>query len=131
MLVFVIGGGPGIVAARAVHQDVAGPQVPEHLLVHLFQRFGVQHVGLVALADIALGLHFIGQLFHGFFVQVQRRHFRARLGVSPGHIAAQHAARAGNDHDFAGKVHVQRKVHDDSLLSNSAVRQRSEWRVGS
>ena len=55
MLILIVRGGTGIVAARAVHQDVAGAEVGKHLLVHLLQGLSLQYVGLVALADIALG----------------------------------------------------------------------------
>ena len=117
MLIFVVGGGPGIVAARAVHQDVAGSQVLEHLLMHFFQSNRVQHVGFVANAAIALGLQVGRQLLHGFFIQVQRRHLRTCLGIGPGHIAAQHAARAGHHNDLTGKIHVQGESHRALLLS--------------
>ena len=106
VLVLVVGGGPGVIAPRAVHQDVAGAQVGQHLLVDGLQRLRLQHVGLVALADKALGLALVRQLLDGFLVQIQRRHLGPRLGKGPGHGAAQHAARAGDHHYLAGKVNI-------------------------
>ncbi len=108
VLVLVVRGGPGVVAARPVHQNIAGAQVLEHLLMHRLQGLRLQHVGLVALTDEALGFALVGQLFDRFLIQVQSRHLRARLGERLRHGAAQHAARAGDYHHFAGEINFQR-----------------------
>ena len=110
VLVLVVGGGPGIVAAGAVHQNVAGAQVGQHRLMHGLQRLGVQNIGLVALADEAFGLQLLRQLLHRILVQVQSRHLGAALGKGPGHDAAQHAARTGHNHNLAAIINIQRKI---------------------
>ncbi len=110
VLVLIVRGGPGVIAPRAVHQDVAGAQVGQHLLVDGLQRLWLQHVGLVALADKALRFALIGQGLHRLLVQVQGGHLGPRLGKRPGHGAAQHAARAGDYHHLAGKVNIQRQI---------------------
>ena len=54
-IVFLVGGGPGIVAAGAVEQDVARAQIPEDFLSDALHIFPNQHVALVGLGGTALG----------------------------------------------------------------------------
>ena len=98
VLVLVVRGGLGVVAARPVHQDIAGAQILQHLLMDHLQRLRFQNIGLVALADPALGFAFVGQLLHRLLIQIQSGHFCAHLGKGFRHIAAQHTARAGDHH---------------------------------
>ena len=110
MLILVVGGSPGIVAAGAVDQDVAGTQVLQNSLMHFFQHLGLQHVGLVAFHAVAFSLDLVGQLLDSLFVQVQSSDLGAGIGESTGHSAADQTASAGNDDNFAGVIHIQGKI---------------------
>ena len=114
MLILVIGGSPGIVAAGAVDQNVTGAQIGQNSLMDSFQSLGIQDVGLVAFHDEAFGLHFFGQLLDGVLVQVQSSDLGAALSESAGHSAADQAAGAGDDDDFTGVIDVQRQIDHDN-----------------
>ena len=115
MLVLVVGGGAGVVAAGAVDQNVAGTQIGQNRLVDGLQRVGVQYVGLVAFAHEALGFQLVGQLLNGLFVQIQRGDLCTGLSERACHSAADDAAGTGDDHDFAGKINVQGKIHHNKI----------------
>ena len=110
MLVLVVGGSTGVVAAGAVDQNVAGAQILQHRLMDLFQSLGLQNVGLVAFHDVALSLHLVGQFLDGVLIQVQSSNLCAGLCKRLGHSAADQTASAGNNDNFASIVNVQGKI---------------------
>ena len=99
-VVFVGGGGAGIVASRPVHQDVAGAEIPADLFPGLQQGFLFQDVGGIRLGRAALGGDVGGKFGGGFQVEIQQGHLGAAPGDGFGEQAAQHAARAGYHRDF-------------------------------
>ena len=62
-----------------VHKHVAGSKICKHSSMNGLECLGLQHVCLISLADIALGLKLIGKLFYGV-VNVQ--HSVPRFAVS-------------------------------------------------
>ena len=110
VLILVVGGSAGIVAAGAVDEDVTETQIRHHGLVHSRQHGGIQDVGLVALTGKALGAQFVGQRLDGILVEVQSGDLGARLGERASHGGADQAPRAGDDDDLAGVVDIQRKI---------------------
>ena len=115
VLVLVVGGSTGVVAAGAVDQDVAGTEVSQDLLMNSLQSLQLQNVGLVALHDEALSGDFLSQLQDSSLVQVQSSDLSASLSISAGHIAAQNAASAGDDDDLTGKIMGQGKIQHSRL----------------
>ena len=105
--IFLIGGGSRIIAARAGHQNIAFAKVLFHGVRHFIADGLVQHVALVSLGNAALGGDLIREALRGFLVQVQQGDLRARAGQRFGKRAAQHAARAGDNGNFAGKIGIQ------------------------
>ena len=106
MLVLVVCGGRGVVAAGAVDKDVAGAQVGKDLLMHFFQKSAVQNVGLVGHADEAFRFDLGRELFHRVFVQIQGCHLCAGLGKSLCHGAAQNAPGACDHYYLACKINI-------------------------
>ncbi len=105
--VFLVGGSTGIVAARAVEQDVAGAKVGQHLIGHSEADVLVQYVAAVRFRHAALGHDFLGEFVGVFIVQIQQGHLRAGPGQDFRKIGAQHAARAGDHGDLAGQIGIQ------------------------
>ena len=93
--------------ARAVHQNIAFAKVLFHGVRHFIADGLVQHVALVSPGNAALGGDLIREALRGFLVQVQQGDLRARAGQRFGKRAAQHAARAGDNGNFAGKIGIQ------------------------
>ena len=108
MLVFIVRGRPRIISARAVYQDVARPQILQHLSMNCLQCLWLQHVCLIALADEALCLTFLRQLLHRVLIQIQRRHLRSRLRKCFRHCTAEYAACSCHNYNFSRKIDIQR-----------------------
>ena len=112
---FLVGVGPGVVAAGTVHQNVAGTQIRQHLLCHL-QAVGLVHnVAGVALGHAAFCLDRIGQLLQLLHVAAQQSHFGSCPGQSLGENGTKGAAGTGDHGNLAGQVGVQNILfHEDT-----------------
>ena len=112
---FLVGVGPGVVAAGTVHQNVAGTQIRHHLLCHL-QAVGLVHnVAGVALGNAAFCLDRIGQLLQLLHVAAQQSHFGSCPGQSLGENGTKGAAGTGDHGNLAGQVGVQNILfHEDT-----------------
>ena len=110
MLVFVIGGGSGVVSACTVNENVAGTQILYNCLVYLSQSLGVENVSLIALADIALCLQLVSQLLYRLLIEVESRYLCARCRKGSCHSAADKSARAGHYYHLAGEIYVKGKI---------------------
>ena len=115
MLILIIRGSPGIVAAGTVDQNIAGTQILKNSLVSLFQSGRLQNIGLVALADEAFSLQLVCQSLDGILVQVQSSNLGTALCKRTGHSATNQTAGAGNDDDLTGKIDVQGKIDHNKL----------------
>ena len=82
------------------------------LLVDGLQILGLQHVGLVTLADKALGLQLIGQSLDSGLVQVQSGHLGTALGKSAGHGTADQTAGSGDHNQLTAVINIQGKIHN-------------------
>ena len=112
---FLVGVGPGVVAAGTVHQNVAGTQIRHHLLCHL-QAVGLVHnIAGVALGHAAFCLDRIGQLLQLLHVAAQQSHFGSCPGQSLGENGTKGAAGTGDHGNLAGQVGVQNILfHEDT-----------------
>ena len=106
LIVFLVRGGPGIVAPRAVEQDIAGANVGHHRARYGVARLFVQHVAAVGFGNAALGGDFVGILLGGLLIQVQQGYLRTRPGQHLCERGAQHAARAGDHCHLPGEIGV-------------------------
>ena len=116
LIVFLVGRGTGVVAARTVEEDVTGAKVPQNLLMACENSGLVQHVAFVCFRSAALGGDLLGQLPDICICPAQQRDLRAACGQRLGKDAAKRPGCAGHDRNLAGQVCVQGKVHHIDLL---------------
>src|SRR5699024_28953 len=107
LIVFLVGGGLGVVAAGAVDHDVAAADAGQHLGRGGLAAGCVHHVAGVGFGHAALGGDFIGVDLGLGGGAVQQGHLGPGPGQNLGHVRAEHAARAGDHGDFAGEVGIQ------------------------
>ena len=114
MMVLIVTGCAGIVAAGTVDQDITGTQVIQDLLMDSLQSFQFQNITLITLHHKAFCADIGSQLQNSFFIQIQRRNLCACLCISTGHITAQDTTGTGNNNDLTGKIMGQSQIEHSS-----------------